>query len=245
MSESKLNPIPHQVNYYASENGEIWLWKNGQWLIVEQSIDDAGYKQVTLLTASYKRRCFRVHRLVASAWLGYRPSNVPCCHKDDVKTNNHVSNLYWGSHKSNAEDYKRNKNKQEYLNDRLRINSARDHKLKRKIARTLIRKFGHATYLDVQYEFERRKNRQDIRKRKREIQIILSTQLCTLELVEELEEINKKLKEMVITNRPAPPTIPPPPKEKATNREVMLAQKRMKKALEFLERMDDESENVG
>ena len=113
MSESKLKPIPHQVNYYASQNGEIWQWKNNQWLIVEQSIDHAGYKQVTLLTASYKRRCFRVHRLVASAWLGYRPPNVHCCHKDDVKTNNHISNLYWGNAKTNAEDYKRNKHKKE------------------------------------------------------------------------------------------------------------------------------------
>lgn len=239
MSESKLNPIPNQVNYYASQNGEIWQWKNNQWLIVEQSIDDAGYKQVTLLTASYKRRCFRVHRLVASAWLGYQPPNVHCCHKDDVKTNNHISNLYWGNAKTNAEDYKRNKHKKEYLNDRLRINSARDHKLKRKIARTLIRKFGHATYADVQQEFERRKGRQDIRKRKREIQIILATQLCTFELVEELEEINKKLKEMSIANRPKPPGIPPPPKEKATNRQTILAQKRLQKAIEFLERMDN------
>lgn len=50
----------------------------------------------------------RVHSLVAEAFLGPRPFNKGACHKDDIKTNNCVSNLYYGTQKENMLDSIRN-----------------------------------------------------------------------------------------------------------------------------------------
>ena len=56
--------------------------------------DTKGYYQVKLRNESGSRQ-FIIHRLVAMAFIP-NPDNLPQInHKDEVKTNNHVSNLEW------------------------------------------------------------------------------------------------------------------------------------------------------
>lgn len=58
--------------------------------------DSLGYMCVNL-----SRKTFKVHRLVASAFIE-NPYNFKCVnHKDEDKTNNKVENLEWCSHKFN------------------------------------------------------------------------------------------------------------------------------------------------
>ena len=61
-----------------------------------------GYQQVVLKIRKLGllRRAY-IHRLVAEAYIP-NPHNYPIvCHKDNNRTNNHVSNLYWGTQSMN------------------------------------------------------------------------------------------------------------------------------------------------
>ena len=63
-----------------------------------------GYGQVVLKIRKLGRlRRAYIHRLVAEAYIP-NPLELPCvCHKDNDRTNNHVENLYWGTHKENSQ----------------------------------------------------------------------------------------------------------------------------------------------
>ncbi|WP_112595832.1 NUMOD4 motif-containing HNH endonuclease [Mycobacteroides abscessus] len=51
-----------------------------------------------------KRRTVTVHTLVLETFVGPRPEGMVGCHRDDVPTNNHLSNLYWGTPAQNVSD---------------------------------------------------------------------------------------------------------------------------------------------
>lgn len=64
--------------------------------ILTQKTDKDGYKDVAL-TRNARTHYFRVHRLVAMAFIP-NPHNYPVInHKDENPANNHVSNLEWCS----------------------------------------------------------------------------------------------------------------------------------------------------
>jgi hypothetical protein len=68
-----------------------------------------GYLQVHLYGTEGRkaRKCMRVHRLVAEAFLGPPPyPEAVVMHKDDNVTNNMVTNLEWGTPKDNSMDRK-------------------------------------------------------------------------------------------------------------------------------------------
>lgn len=66
------------------------------------SLDKYGYLQLTLSKLD-AGKCFRVHRLVAEAFIGPSPQDRPCInHKDGNKLNNAVENLEWCSSGENT-----------------------------------------------------------------------------------------------------------------------------------------------
>lgn len=68
--------------------------------ILKPFTNEDGYKQVKLFNGG-KEKTFKVHRLVAMAFIA-NPNNLPQVnHKDEVKANNHVSNLEWCTAKYN------------------------------------------------------------------------------------------------------------------------------------------------
>ena len=86
-------------DYYAiTSHGRIWSFKRNQWLA--QYKNERGYMYVTL-SKDGKSRNFRVHRLVAAAFLLNYDYLPQVNHKDEDKTNNHVENLEWMSAKDN------------------------------------------------------------------------------------------------------------------------------------------------
>lgn len=109
-------PVVGYENYYEVSNtgkvrgfDKIVNFGNRKRLIkchiLKGCINFHGYHVVSL-SKNGKKTKHTVHRLVAEAFI-QNPNNLPCInHKDEVKTNNHVSNLEWCTQKYNM-DYSR------------------------------------------------------------------------------------------------------------------------------------------
>lgn len=67
-----------------------------------------GYGRVVLVAPGRQKYEAFVHDLVLEAFVGPRPDGAICCHWDDNKQNNHVSNLRWGTYSTNMHDRVRN-----------------------------------------------------------------------------------------------------------------------------------------
>jgi hypothetical protein len=63
-----------------------------------------GRAGIYLRDDSGKGKNFLIHRLVALAHLPQEEGKPFVCHKDGNKTNNHATNLYWGTPKENSLD---------------------------------------------------------------------------------------------------------------------------------------------
>lgn len=69
--------------------------------ILQYRINERGYKYISLCVNNI-RKSFKIHRLVAEAFIP-NPHNYPCInHKDEDKTNNCVDNLEWCTYKYNS-----------------------------------------------------------------------------------------------------------------------------------------------
>lgn len=91
--------------YEVSNYGRVRSLKdnNGQAriLVLKPSLDKDGYEHLQLYRNS-KHKTYKVHRLVAEAFIP-NPLGLPCVnHKDEVKSNNHVWNLEWCTVKYNT-----------------------------------------------------------------------------------------------------------------------------------------------
>lgn len=64
------------------------------------------YKFVNLPIGNWKYLCLYIHRLVWQAflWLDINNNKMFVCHKDDNPLNNHVDNLFLGTHQDNVDD---------------------------------------------------------------------------------------------------------------------------------------------
>lgn len=84
--------------YLVSNFGQIKNIKTNQIL---KPIDSHGYKYVHLCDENHKRTNKPIHRLVAFHFLQNYKNFPQVNHKDGNKSNNHVDNLEWCSHKDN------------------------------------------------------------------------------------------------------------------------------------------------
>lgn len=75
--------------------------------ILKQSTNKYGY-QIVGICKGGKQKMFRVHRLVAMAFIPNLNNYEQVNHKDEVKTNNHVDNLEWCDCKYNINYGNRN-----------------------------------------------------------------------------------------------------------------------------------------
>ena len=77
--------------YYITEDGKLYSNAYGELREIAQQTDRKGYKRVGLSN----RKSYRVHRLVARAYIpnphGYELVN----HKNEIKDDNRVENLEW------------------------------------------------------------------------------------------------------------------------------------------------------
>ena len=77
--------------------------------IINGRRDTKGYPQFCLSDTNKKRHNVRAHVLVMQTFIGIPKEYEVVCHFDDIKTNNHISNLRYDTQKQNLADAKRNR----------------------------------------------------------------------------------------------------------------------------------------
>lgn len=91
---------------YITPSGKIYKdYGNGKMFPKKNTINkNNGYLYCGITMSDGTQKQFRVHKLVALAYLP-NPNNYPyVCHKDDNKANPHVDNLEWGDASKNTKD---------------------------------------------------------------------------------------------------------------------------------------------
>ena len=84
--------------YKINSSGDVYSVKNNK--LLRSGRNNQGYKLIALCKDG-KEKSFKVHRLVALAFIP-NPNNYPFInHKDEDKTNNNAENLEWCTHRYN------------------------------------------------------------------------------------------------------------------------------------------------
>ena len=93
--------INEYENYEVSNFGNVRNKKTKK--ILKQSIDSCGYLHICL-SKNGKNKTFRVHRLVAPAFIDNLENKNEIDHKDRNKQNNNFNNLRWCSRSENQQN---------------------------------------------------------------------------------------------------------------------------------------------
>lgn len=110
----KIEKINGTNNYYVSSTGEVYhLIDDELFYKMKPYLNKKGYYYVTLQSIERKHKSFRVNRLVAEYFIP-NPKNYPIVgHKNNIKTDNRIENLYWTTYSENT---------QKAVNDKLLVN---------------------------------------------------------------------------------------------------------------------------
>ena len=85
--------------YAITSCGKVWSYKRKKFL--EPYTDGNGYLKVKLFKDNEEKQ-YRIHRLVAEAYLP-NPENLPQVdHIDNDRTHNYLNNLQWITHRDNV-----------------------------------------------------------------------------------------------------------------------------------------------
>lgn len=97
----RVKSCTREIRYTNRFGTEVKKPVRGRILTVRAGAN--GYQYVDLWKRN-KGKLRAVHSLVLEVFVGSRPEGYVCCHKDDVRTNNYVGNLRWGTYSDNATD---------------------------------------------------------------------------------------------------------------------------------------------
>ena len=112
--------VGYEELYEVSDMGNVRSLKFGKQKILKPWKDGGGYLKINLCKDGHVKK-FKVHRLVAEAFI-QNPNNLDTVnHKDEVKTNNVASNLEWMSQKDNNNYGTRNKRIGESLSKKVQM----------------------------------------------------------------------------------------------------------------------------
>lgn len=114
--EETWKPIPNFNGYEISSKGQIHsYYKLGNHKlmpepqrIIATRLSSSGYLCSTLTNNEGNKITDSVHKFMAVAFLGPCPEGLEVCHWDDVKLNNTLENIRYGTKKENKEDAARN-----------------------------------------------------------------------------------------------------------------------------------------
>ena len=104
MSNSKeIKPIPNYEDYSVSICGKIYSYKRSNPIVMKSRLDKYGYLRVGLTSNGVEKK-FRVHQLVASAFLNHNIDGHKVCvdHINNIKSDNRLENLQLLSNRDNV-----------------------------------------------------------------------------------------------------------------------------------------------
>lgn len=105
MSDVEYKTIDRFPGYRFGSDGSVWSSvRYPSWKIMYPFVAKTGHLRVGL-TMRGKQTSYFVHRLILEAFVGPRPDKEEGCHFPDRNpANNAISNLRWGTKKSNMAD---------------------------------------------------------------------------------------------------------------------------------------------
>ena len=103
MSDERWQPIPEVDGYEVSDCGRVRSFKRRTPNILAGGTTKAGYRTVQL-SQHGSARTFYVHRLVLLAFVGPAPAAAVTRHLDGDPSNNHLTNLAYGTYSENLAD---------------------------------------------------------------------------------------------------------------------------------------------
>ena len=97
--------VGYEELYWISTDGRVYSVprKNTSGGILTKDIAPNGYHIVHLYLNGHPKTV-RIHQLVAAAFIGPRPTGMQVRHLDGNKSNNHISNLAYGTPSQNEQD---------------------------------------------------------------------------------------------------------------------------------------------
>lgn len=100
--------VPFALTYEASDLGQIRSWRECRGRptphLMKGCFDEDGYVILSIVPNNGKRRQWRLHQLVAAAFLGEKPAGYETRHLDGNKLNNRITNLAYGTASENGLD---------------------------------------------------------------------------------------------------------------------------------------------
>lgn len=109
--EDLLYDIPAFPGYKITRTGKIWSEPRrgrAKGLFLATPLDKTkGYFRVCLYR-DRRKNMKRVHQLMLETFVGPRPKGKGACHRNDIKTDNRLENLYWGTRSENWGDAAKN-----------------------------------------------------------------------------------------------------------------------------------------
>jgi hypothetical protein len=99
--------LPDQPGYEVSDHGNVRSWKYGSPpRIISQGINTYrnNYRLFGTSQGTANQYTIKTHAAVMAAFVGPRPSGLDIRHLDGDVSNNHLSNLAYGTHLENEQD---------------------------------------------------------------------------------------------------------------------------------------------
>lgn len=108
--ERWLPVVGYETAYEVSDQGRVRsIYRSGSsGRVLTPALSD-GYPRVHLSTAE-KHGCYFVHHLVLTTFVGPRPEGLEAAHRNGVRTDACLGNLYWATKEQNIADLIRHGN---------------------------------------------------------------------------------------------------------------------------------------
>jgi len=98
--------IPQEPRYGVTSDGMVFNFETCRWLTISKPKGKVLYFRVNI-----KNTVYYLHRLLAEAFCPNLNNDPWVLHEDDIKTNNSLDNLFWGTELDNSLDRFKNKKK--------------------------------------------------------------------------------------------------------------------------------------